>query len=68
MKNYFEINKHNLRTRNQGILVKVPKVKLEFGKKAFFSSGAKLYNTLSVDIRSTTDFSIFKNKLKQLDF
>ena len=50
MKNYFEINKYNLRTRNQRILVKVPELKLEFGKKAFFSSGAKLNDTtLSVD-------------------
>ena len=68
LKNYFELNNHNMRTRNQEILVKLPKLKLEFGKRAFFFSGAKLYNALSVDIRSTTDFTTFKNKLKKIDF
>ena len=68
LKNYFELNNHNMRTRNQEILVKLPKLKLEFGKKPFFFSGAKLCNALSVDIRSKTDFTTFKNKLKKIDF
>ena len=32
-KNYFEINKHSFKTRNGNKLVKIPSVKLEFGKK-----------------------------------
>ena len=68
MKNYFKLNEHAVRTRNQGILVRIPKIKLELGKKAFFFSGAKLHNTLSVDIRSTTNFMSFSNKLKNVHF
>ena len=59
MKYYFKLNEHAVRTRNQGILLRIPKIKLKLGKKAFFFTGSKLYNTLSVDIRSTTNFMSF---------
>ena len=41
---YFEINKHGRNTRNSGILIKLPKVKFEFGKCAFRFAAAKTYN------------------------
>ncbi len=35
MKNYFEINKHDMCTRNQNLLIKLPKLKLELGRQTF---------------------------------
>ena len=33
--NYFQINKHSKGMRNSNALIKLPSVKLEFGKKSF---------------------------------
>ena len=43
---YFELNMHTLNTGNQNKLLKLPKVKLELGKKSFKFQGAKLFNEL----------------------
>ena len=32
---YFMINEHNLRTKNRNILLKIPRIKLEFAKDGF---------------------------------
>ena len=50
-KNYFEINTHSLRTRNNNKLLKLPKVKLEFGKKSLRFQAAKIFNSLPIAIR-----------------
>ena len=42
------INMHTQNTRNQNKLLKLPKVKLEFGKKSFKFQGAKLFNELPI--------------------
>ena len=60
-KNYFEINKHSLRTRNSNKLLKIPSVKLEFGKKSLRFQGAKIYNSLPLKIRECTNFSEMLN-------
>ncbi len=52
---YFVINEHNARTRNRNILLRIPKVKLEFAKNGFFFMGARLYNSLPRAIRESTD-------------
>lgn len=51
---YFEINEHRINTRNQNSLLKLPKVMLEFGKKSFKYQGAKIYNDIPLEIRSST--------------
>lgn len=56
-KNYFEINRHSLRTRNSNKLLKLPSVKLEFGKKSLRFQGAKIYNSLPLPIRECTNLS-----------
>lgn len=63
IKSYFELNEHNLRTRNQGCLMKLPKLRLELGKQTFEYSGAKLYNDLPLNIRQEANFSKFKELL-----
>ena len=50
---YFAINNHQKNTRNRNVLLKLPKVKLEFGKKSFIFQGAKIYNELPLDIRGS---------------
>ena len=62
---YFTINVHNKVTRNNSSLLKIPKIKLECTKKAFFYMGTKIYNNLPLDIRKIDDFKIFKLKLDE---
>ena len=62
---YFQRISHNIGTRNNGILLKVPKCKLESTKKAFFYNGAILFNKLPIEVRSENDFNIFYKKLEQ---
>ena len=61
--NYFSINNHEKATRNGKLLLKLPNVKLEFARKAFYYYGAFLYNSLPLEIRREPSFLIFKNKL-----
>ena len=50
-RNYFEINQHTKSTRISGTLLKLPNLKLEFFRRSFCYSGAKLYNELPREIR-----------------
>ena len=43
--NYFEMASHERLTRNTNFMLKIPRVKLEFDKQAFYFMGFKLYNT-----------------------
>jgi len=58
LRGYFEINQHSIKTRNQNKLIKLPKVNLEFGKRAFKFIGAKYYNELPINIRNSDSFDI----------
>ena len=40
---YFETNDHNKSRGNKNLLLRVPKVRLEFAKQSFYFQGAKLY-------------------------
>jgi hypothetical protein len=62
--NYFDIVEHNKNTR-QGLLLRLPRIKLESTKNAFFFTGAKIFNDLPNKLRNIADTSIFKNKLKE---
>ena len=65
---YFEFTYHSKSTRNNDILLKVPKLKIEMAKVDFFFMGVKYYNSLPLVIqKSQLDFrdkmnSYFKNK------
>ena len=50
-KNYFQVNQHRINTRNNNNSLKLPRFKLEFGKKSFKYYGAKLYNELPLDLK-----------------
>ena len=64
-KNYFRINNLKVNTRNRGILLTLPKVKLEFERRAFYFYGAKLFNDLPKEIRNESDFTDFKISLRK---
>ena len=59
---YFMVNEHNINTRNNNILLKMPKVKLEFAKNGFYFMGAKLFNSLPKTIREKD--TTFKKEVK----
>ena len=42
----------------------IPKRSLEFSKKSFLYSGAKLWNDIPLDVRNSPTVLTFKNKLK----
>ena len=62
---YFEINDHNMRTRNNQCLVKFPKIKTEYERKSFPFMAAKIYNELPINIRKAEPFNAYEQHLKQ---
>ncbi|CAB4026784.1 prostaglandin reductase 1-like, partial [Paramuricea clavata] len=56
---YFQVNNHDKGTRNSAILVKLPKVKLEFNRQAFRFAGAKIYNELPIENWCYSHFIFF---------
>ena len=56
---------HNQNTRNNKYAARIPRVRTEAGKKAFWFQGPKLYNELPSSLRQLDSFIIFKHKLKQ---
>ena len=65
---YFKLISHNISTRNNDILLILPKVRLECAKNSFCFMGARLYNTLPREIRESHDINCFKKSLKTLLF
>ena len=61
---YFEVIKHLKNTRNDKYLLRLPSVKLETAKQGFYFGGAKLYNSLPLEIRMKDDISEFHSCLK----
>ena len=65
---FFEFDHHNKSTRNNNVLLKVPKVKLEVAKAGLLFMEVKFYNSLPLEIRKLyLDFrdkenNYFKNK------
>ena len=50
-------------TRNNGKLLKIPKVKLEFARSGFFFMGARIFNSLPIKVRAFLADD-FQNKVK----
>ena len=57
---YFQVVNHHKNTRNNGLLIKVPRLKLEYARGSFYHTGATLYNELPREIRNTKDFVKFR--------
>jgi len=62
--NYFEVQSSRFNTRNNGHMIRLPKVKLEAARSSFYFQGATAFNNLPSNIRMETDFLKFKRLLK----
>ena len=64
-KGYFTKIEHNINTRNDGCSLKLPKAKLEFGRRYFAFQGALVYNTLPRYLRNLNSRFLFKSNFKE---
>jgi len=58
MEYFEEFNSKN--TRNKNVTLKLPKIKIEFSKKAFIFQGAIIYNRLPIELRQEKHFDKFR--------
>ena len=58
--NYFELSKHSHDTRNNSFMIRLPKIRSEFGKKGFYFQGGKIYNDLPLELRNSESKSMLK--------
>ena len=63
--NYFEVIESKINTRNNGTLIRLPKVKLEVTRKSILFQGGYESNTLSREIRSEKSHKNFKAKIRK---
>ena len=59
--NYFKMLSHEKSTRNNNTLIEIPRVKLEVAKQSFYFAGAKLFNSLPMEIRLAKQFTEFRS-------
>ena len=59
---YFNLVNHSRSTRNNGMSLKIPKVKLEFARSGFFFMGVRICYSLPLEIRRTLNTG-FRNKV-----
>ena len=62
--NYFTLLEHARTTRNNGKLMRIPKVRLEFARSGFFFMGARIFNSLPMAVRETFE-SNFRNNVSE---
>ena len=64
--NYFTTITSQTITRNNGLLIRLRKVKTEVARKSFYFQGARLYNELPREIRNSDTITQFKKFLNEL--
>ena len=64
LKEYFEMINHGICTRNRKYLLRLPRLKLEYGKSSFFFMGARTYNELPIELRKKENYNEFVSALK----
>ena len=62
---YFEKTEHKYATRNNLNSVKLPKVKIETGRKGFYFLAAKAFNALPPEVRSMKYRTVFRKALEE---
>ena len=63
--NYSEVVESKKNTRNNGTLIRLPKLKLEVTRISFFFQGGYEYNTLPREIRSEKNHKNFKANIRK---
>ena len=64
-KGYFTKIEHNINSRNNGCSLKLPKAKLEFGRRSFAFQGALVYDSLPRHLRNLNSRFLFKSNLRE---
>ena len=64
LKGYFELIQHQRSTRNNGFLIRVPNMKLEYARKSVKYSCCKIFNALPLDIRRNVFENSYRSQLK----
>jgi len=64
---YVSISTHTLRSSSHQLLT-IPRCRTEFGKRAFSNSAPSVWNTIPVEIRSSSSLVSFKRSLKSYLF
>ena len=64
--NYSELNQSCINTRNNGIMIRIPRVRLEVARSLFYSQGAVTFNNLPREWRMEKNISKFKSYLNTL--
>ena len=59
---YFELLQDRIGTRNKNVFLKLPKVRTEYGKRSVKFVGAKVYNSLPLEITKIEHYAKFKNE------
>ena len=62
-RNYFQKLEDKVSTRNNGKLLIIPKVRLEFARSGFVFMGARIFNYLPMEVRASLADD-FRNKAK----
>ena len=63
---YFQVQNSRINTRNNGHMIKIPKVKLEAARSSFYFQGAVAFNKIPREVRMEKDLTKFKSLLKKL--
>ena len=62
---YFEVQDHEIKTRKNLCLLKLPKIRTEYTRKSFHFMGAKIYNELPTKVRRIERCNDFFKLLKK---
>ena len=62
---YFEVQDHEIETKNNVCLLKLHRIETEYARKPFRFMCSKIYNELPTEIRRTETFNDFVKLLKK---
>ena len=63
-KDHFTIQNHGKDTRNADHSLKMIKIRIEYARKSFYYTGAKIYNELPLKIRKITNATEYEKSIK----
>ena len=68
MTNYFELLSHSKSTRNNKLLIALPRVRTKEAKNGFYYQGAMIYNSFTRDVCMQENENLFLKRLHNFNF
>ena len=68
MTNYFELLSHSKSTRNNRLLIALPRVRTKGAQNGIYYQGAMVYNSLTRGIRMQENENLFLKRLRNFNF